>query len=241
MDVSKKIPLDKDEALVVFDLKDGRRKEPLRDQQVANAAIGQLTINRQILAQQLAAAVDPRVIEEMALSQSNSTGVNGGAAGVGGLPFFGVGAVGYQPVIETLPEGAMLMAQAVISADRRYVRITPMPMFIGVGQVNTFNMATGASGSSSGGTGFSGYSGATSGGSRNLFRRPLPRHQRCAGNRLPLSGSAGGRCGCLAPARIAGREGRFPPGRHHLPLRRPAGCEGEPDRRVARADHSPET
>ena len=58
--VSKKIPLEKDEAAVVFDLKDGRRKESLREQQVANAAGGQLAINQQILAQQIAAAVDPR-------------------------------------------------------------------------------------------------------------------------------------------------------------------------------------
>ena len=40
----KKIPLDKDEAVVAFDLKDGRRKESLREQQVANAAAGQLAV-----------------------------------------------------------------------------------------------------------------------------------------------------------------------------------------------------
>ena len=57
------------------------------------------------------------------------------------------GAVGYQPVIIFLPEGAQLSsALAVISADRRYVRFTGLPFFSGVAEVNTFNMVTGSSG-----------------------------------------------------------------------------------------------
>ena len=174
IDVSKKIPLEKDEAVIAFDLKDGRRKEPLREQQVASAAIGQLVLNRQILAQQLAAAVDPRVLQSLAASRGYDTGAADGAAdGVAGgvpggrFPIVGGGAVGYQPVISVLPEGANLMALAVISADRRYVRITPFPMFSGVGKVNTFNTASGATGSSSG-TGSSGFSGSVCFG--GLFR-----------------------------------------------------------------------
>ncbi len=161
-EMSKWIPLEKDQVLVTFDLKDGRRKEPLRDQQVANAAIGQLAMNRQILAQQIAAAIDPGTLQSLAVSRSMDASVNGG---VGRFPFAIGGAVGYQPVITVLPEGAMLEAQAVISADRRYVRITPMPFFSGVSQVNTFNMATGASGTTSGGTGNQGYSGSSFGSS----------------------------------------------------------------------------
>lgn len=68
--------------------------------------------------------------------------------------------MGYQPVIITLPEGTNMMATAVISADRRYVRITPSPMFSGISEVNTFNTATGqgGGGGAGGGTGGRGYS-----------------------------------------------------------------------------------
>ena len=36
-----------------------------------------------------------------------------------------------------------MTATAVVSADRRYVRITPSPLFSGVTQVQTFNFVTG--------------------------------------------------------------------------------------------------
>ena len=70
VDVRNKIPLDKDQALVVFELKDGRRKEPLRDQQVANAAEGQLALNRQILAQQLDGSLDPAALQALAAARA---------------------------------------------------------------------------------------------------------------------------------------------------------------------------
>jgi hypothetical protein len=155
--VRKKVTLDNDEALVTFDLKGGRRKEPLREQQVANAVGGQLAVNRQILAQQLDAAVDPSVLQQLALARSG--GGNGAGAGNEGFPFFGGGAVGYQPVIITLPKGANLAATAVISADRRYVRITCVPLFSGVSEVTVFNMASGSAENSDLGTGFGGFSG----------------------------------------------------------------------------------
>jgi hypothetical protein len=93
-----------------------------------------------------------------------STGGTGNKSTLANGPFFGRGAVGYQPVIMWLPEGANLMAQAVISADRRYVRVTSMPLFSGIGQVKTFNYATGASGTTTGGTGGQGFSGIGGGG-----------------------------------------------------------------------------
>ena len=121
----------KDKASVVFELKNGRRKEPLRQQQVVNAVGGQLALNRQILAQQLAAAVDPLALAALAESRAAAASSGGASGGANGLvPFFGGGAVGYQPVIIWLPEGAMMGVTAVVSADRRYVRITPMPIFL---------------------------------------------------------------------------------------------------------------
>jgi tetratricopeptide (TPR) repeat protein len=157
VDVRKKVTLVKDEAAVAFDLSDGRRKEVLRDQQVANVVNGQLAANRQILAQQLADSADN--------SQSllGSALARAAAANAAGLPYVGGGAVGYQPIIIWLPEGTNISITAVVSADRRYVRITAYPMFSGVSQVNTFNMATGSSASQSGGTGNQGYSGGFGG------------------------------------------------------------------------------
>jgi len=51
--------------------------------------------------------------------------------------------VGFAPVVTWLPEGASLGAGAVISPDRRYVRINAMPFFSHIPEVATFNMANG--------------------------------------------------------------------------------------------------
>jgi hypothetical protein len=154
--VEKTIELKGDEAAVAFNLPEGRRKELLEEQQVANAAVQQLAVGQQLLAQQMAAAVDPRTMLSMAQSRDGNNG-NGQA---GGVPFFNVqGAVGYQPVIITLPEGTNMMAHAVISADRRYVRVTCVPLFSGVAEVNVFNTVSGENSSGRGGTGGQGFSG----------------------------------------------------------------------------------
>lgn len=52
-------------------------------------------------------------------------------------------AVGYQPVITTIPSGAFLSATSVISADRRYVRISLSPIFRDIRHVQTFNFISG--------------------------------------------------------------------------------------------------
>ena len=130
----KKVTLVEDEARLVFDLRGGRRMEALAEQQVANAAADQLAVRREVLSQQLAGAVDPQAMENFFISrQSVSNGYAGGAAGNAdplaadffAFPFRG-GAVGYQPVIVSLPEGAFMTATAVISADRRYVPHQPL-------------------------------------------------------------------------------------------------------------------
>ena len=110
--VSKTLPLEKDEVLAVFGLEGGRRKQSLREQQVANAADGQLAINQQILSQQITAAVDPHVLASLASGQSGGTsgaGLDTAAGGNGAgqfLPFAARGVVGYEPQIQWLPTGA---------------------------------------------------------------------------------------------------------------------------------------
>jgi hypothetical protein len=158
------IPVGEKDAIVNFELATGRRTEPLSEVQLAQAVNQQLSVSRAVLAQQLAAADD----------SSNSGGgprTGGGSGGgpvvapIGGRPVLPIGrpgAVGYQPEIITLPEGAMLQATAVISADRRYVRISVLPFFSTIGNVSTFNFATGdsgTSGNSSGGNPFGGGGG----------------------------------------------------------------------------------
>jgi len=107
---------------------------------------------------------------DLAGSRAGYGGSYGGSSGGGNsivpfpYPFTRGGAVGYQPVITVLPEGANLGAFAVVSADRRYVRITVQPLFSGIGEVNTFNMATGENTTGIGGTGGQGYSGMFGGG-----------------------------------------------------------------------------
>jgi hypothetical protein len=181
--VHKQIPLGEKDAVVVFELKDGRRTEPLADAQAANAIQNIASLNRSlldkmagaqgaalgvnqqvaaalpsraVLTQQINQATDPGALASFAASRSDTIPAPGGPNGNGNgnnglLPFILRGAVGYQPVITTLPEGTNMSATAVISADRRYVRISVVPLFSSVGDVTTFNFATGAQSVTSGG------------------------------------------------------------------------------------------
>jgi type II secretory pathway component GspD/PulD (secretin) len=51
--------------------------------------------------------------------------------------------VGFQPVIQTIPDGAVLTVRAVISADRRYVRLSVSPQFTNITDVFTFSFIGG--------------------------------------------------------------------------------------------------
>lgn len=53
------------------------------------------------------------------------------------------GAVGFSPVIQTIPEGTSLTAQAIVSPDRRYVRLSLRPTFTGITDVFTFSFING--------------------------------------------------------------------------------------------------
>lgn len=156
----QQIPVGDEDAMVTFDLQGGRRVESLEEHQVANAAAQQIEMRRDVLAQQLNAAADPSALGALLSSRSQATATEQGDVVPG---FILPGAVGYQPVIITLPEGAQLAATAVISADRRYVRFSGAPIFSAVTEVNTFNFASGESGTSQGGTGGQGFGGGGAG------------------------------------------------------------------------------
>jgi general secretion pathway protein D len=54
------------------------------------------------------------------------------------IPVVGDFAAAQQPVIVVLAEGTMLSIQAVVSDDRRYVRLTVVPFFSQIGEVEEF-------------------------------------------------------------------------------------------------------
>jgi general secretion pathway protein D len=54
------------------------------------------------------------------------------------IPVVGDFAAAYQPVITVLTEGSTLTVQAVVSADRRFVRLTVIPFFSQIGDVSEF-------------------------------------------------------------------------------------------------------
>jgi general secretion pathway protein D len=54
------------------------------------------------------------------------------------IPVVGDFAAAHQPVIVVLSEGTSLSVQAVVSSDRRFVRLTLVPFFSQIGDVDTF-------------------------------------------------------------------------------------------------------
>jgi hypothetical protein len=165
----QQIPIAEKNAIGVFEVKNGRRKDALPEAQVANIAKAQNAVNKQILAQQLAGLDDTQATRDFL---SALTGGNNGNPNAFRRPFFRRGAVGYRPQIERFPEGAGFQATAVISADRRYVRVSPTPFFSQINEVSTFNFVTGQGQQQQGGQGGGGgvgFGGAGGGGGGGFF------------------------------------------------------------------------
>jgi hypothetical protein len=138
----QQVPLGQEDRLVAFDFEGGRRKDAVADHLLINAASEQMAINQAILAQQL----------DSLSSAAAGADFNNSRQGMFGVPIVQQG-VGYQPVITVLPTGTTLTVTGVVSADRRYVRITPTPLFSGVGSVTTFNIQSGTSSTTNTGSG----------------------------------------------------------------------------------------
>ncbi|MCH8045469.1 MAG: general secretion pathway protein GspD [Planctomycetes bacterium] len=58
------------------------------------------------------------------------------------IPVVGDFAAAHQPVIVVLSEGTFMTVQAVVSNDRRYVRLTIVPFFSKIGDVETFTFSS---------------------------------------------------------------------------------------------------
>ncbi len=130
-------------ALVRFKLDNGRRKDSLDEHLLANDIASQVAANRALLAQQINALAKNAQIEGQQIgnqqqqpflvSQTPTLDPDGRLAG-------------FRPDIIVLPTGATMSVNAVISADRRYVRITALPFFSGVAAVTQFNLQQGVTG-----------------------------------------------------------------------------------------------
>jgi hypothetical protein len=135
--IKRQIDLGEKDAVVLFDVHTGRRQEPLEEHQIASSAQTQLAVSRALVAQKLNARANSKAARDFELAMRRT------GPGVGPAGYRGRRGVGYRPVITTLPEGTNMTATAVISADRRYVRITAIPLFSVIGEVSTFNFRTG--------------------------------------------------------------------------------------------------
>jgi len=122
-------------------LANGRRKDKISDFQLANAE-QRMRLLPHLIGQKLAKVDNKYVQEGLADSGYNRNDRN--LRNFNPLnPLTGGNSVGYQPVIVVLPTGANLQANAVISADRKYVRISCVPIFSHISSVTTFNLGTG--------------------------------------------------------------------------------------------------
>lgn len=153
----QQIPMTEDEVAVVFDLEEGRRLEDIDELKLANAARKQLAANRAVLAQQLNQVRDDSSLSSLLRDRNRFL--------VGVDPRIRIQQpVGFAPVIQQIPEGAMMFGLAVVSADRRYVRVEVLPNFQQIGRVTTYNLQSGAQGAALGGAGGGGFGGGQAGG-----------------------------------------------------------------------------
>lgn len=67
------------------------------------------------------------------------------------IPTVGFFSTGFQPVIAFIPDGIFLTVTAVVSADRRFVRLTVLPIFSNITDVFTFSFVGGAGANVTGG------------------------------------------------------------------------------------------
>ena len=154
------VKLSHDRAAVRIPLPDGRRHELDPDRATANAKTGQLQRVLQVLIgysprprhlpwQRVPAALAPGAVVPAVAGQAAFPPAIAGPAGIppvanisnvtqAALSGAGGLAVGYQPVVEWIPQGVTMTAAAVVSNDLRYVRLAVTPSITTITEVFTF-------------------------------------------------------------------------------------------------------
>jgi tetratricopeptide (TPR) repeat protein len=150
------LKLNGDRAAVRIPVPNGRRRELVPDRPAVNAKTGLL---ERLLPVLLGQSLPGRGISWRALPAAIAPGsplpgvaVPGIAAGPAGISAVaqaaavaGPGlAVGYQPIIEEIPQGVTMTAAAVVSNDLRYVRLAINPSFTTITDIFTFTFVGGA-------------------------------------------------------------------------------------------------
>ena len=123
--------------MVVFEVVNGRRVEPIGAQQLDNLRKHQEAVGQALLAQQF--QMLPATSTMSSSSAMRDYAIARSLAARGHRFFLPNRAgVGYRPQITMLPQGTNFTAMGpVVSPDRRYIRITipPIPISMGVGDV----------------------------------------------------------------------------------------------------------
>ncbi len=157
--IVKQLDLSEKDSLIQVAVKNGHRKEPIASAQIAQAQKQRLETSRAVLGQMGGSSDSGSNSSNLAALQQFRRLVAANSLG-----FPRGNAVGYRPVITTIPSGTNFSVAGVVSADRRYVRIAPSPNFSDIGQVTTFNFVSGATGQSGGGQQGGGFGGGGIGG-----------------------------------------------------------------------------
>ncbi|MDG2186498.1 MAG: hypothetical protein P8K79_12530, partial [Mariniblastus sp.] len=157
--IQRQVELDDKGTIVLFTLKDGRRTGALKDHALEEKFADQFVMNRAILAQQFQDNYSSTAASEYYRSAPGANPEGWGGNQIAGRGQFirRPGAVGYQPVISNIFEGANMTVNHATTADRLYVLVSVSPLFQQVRDVQNFNIlgnagnATGAGGGAGGG------------------------------------------------------------------------------------------
>ncbi|QDT42010.1 hypothetical protein Pan241w_20910 [Gimesia alba] len=134
---SRIVPLAKDDQLIRIDLSKGRRSEksevvkPAQNTQKTSQLRNRMQLRQPLSNGSRSALKGFRVSRQAGISTGRQTPFVTGVQNVGG--------VANQPVISVIPEGISLSGSAVVSPDRRYVRLSLSPQFTNVTEIFTFS------------------------------------------------------------------------------------------------------
>ncbi len=137
---TRSIAIGQDESIVRIPLENGRRTSarPVMPRETAAGPMSAVKPPAIVVPAPGARRVPlPAKVTQAALEYEQSR------AQMEGMQIRRTGAVGFQPMIQIVPDGATFAAQAVVSPDRRYVRIGVSPVFTNLTDVFTHTFVRG--------------------------------------------------------------------------------------------------
>lgn len=195
----KRYPVGDKAAIIVWDVPQGRRQESLEASQVQQIAQRHEQISRAVLMQTLA------MVEDSAATRAYDKSVaRAKTDGRVFTPAMALAARGFQPVVTLIPEGVSGgFNNAVISADRRYVRVSvpPTTNFTTITGAVTYNTNTGAMGGVMGPMGGQGNGGMAMMGMGGMMMGGMGMvgGMGMMGGMMMMGGGFGGMMGMIGP------------------------------------------